>query len=271
MSASAASPSRAEILAAKKKSLELQAQHRALEEQMAALSVGNSSLTSTLERSLGRDLESVRDADALESVRDAMNHLDDIDYGEEDLLDMNFWEHGVQDPAELPKDLNFRKLKEGHAGLLFRRVAEWESAYRLLEAKFIKRALVAHDLRLAYAKKRQALKDALAGEAKSSAAVVSTKAAARVAVAKAKAAKPCGCSKGCNSGCGCRKTGFGCSLSCGCGTVCCLNPLTYDDDDAGQALLAAAQADKARVARELAAAKMAAAEAMARRAESGFD
>jgi hypothetical protein len=224
-----------------------------------------------LDASLGRDLDSVRDADALAEVRAAMDHLDDLDYDEEDLLDINFWEHDINDPEALPEDLDYKKLRKGEAGLLCQRVAEWESAYRLLEAKFIKRALLVHDLRLAYAKKRNALKDAMASVDKSSAVVVSTKAAARSAVAKAKAAKPCGCSKGCNSGCGCRKMGYSCSIACGCGTVGCLNPLTYDDNDAGRAKLAEAQATKARVARELAAAKMSIAETMARRAESGFD
>ena len=194
--AAAAPPSRAEILAAKKRTQELQAQQRALEEQMNALSVagGGAALSSTLDASLGRDLDSVRDADALAEVRAAMDHLDDLDYDEEDLLDINFWEHDINDPEALPEDLDYKKLRKGEAGLLCQRVAEWESAYRLLEAKFIKRALLVHDLCLAYAKKRNALKDAMASVDKSSAVVVFTKAAARSAVAKAKAAKPCGCS-----------------------------------------------------------------------------
>ena len=153
--AAAAPPSRAEILAAKKRTQELQAQQRALEEQMNALSVGSGgvALMSTLDASLGRDLEKVGDLDTLVQVKSAMNHLEnvEIDYDEEDMLDVDFWEHGVVPPPPIAADVDPKKLmKEA----LRTSCAEWETAFRQLEIKFIKRAIYAHDLKQLYASKR---------------------------------------------------------------------------------------------------------------------
>jgi len=116
-----------------------------------------------------------------------------------------------------------------------------------------------------YAKKRAALKEAQASSAAAAAADKKIDVAVKQAVAKAKAAKPCGCAKGCTVGCGCRKNENGCSAGCGCSTVHCLNPHTYSDDDAGRALLSAAQDVRAKTRLDETKAKL------ALRAENGME
>jgi len=247
---------RTELLAAKKKAQELAEQQRALEAQMAALAVGGA-LASTMERSLGAALEKEHDAAAFERVKEVYDDIkeSDLRYDDEDIIDTDFWDHGIAEPQE-PGD-GEKKWKK-HA-------AAWEAAYRELEVKFIKRAIFAHDLKRVYAKKRAELKAAMASSSAAAAADKKIDVAVKQAVAKAKASKPCGCAKGCTVGCGCRKGGLGCSAGCGCSLINCLNIHSYSDDDAGRAALSAAQDARAKAKLEEAKLKMAV------RAENGME
>jgi hypothetical protein len=224
---------------------------------MKKLSVGGAQL-STMERSLGNNLREVHDADAVDEILEARPKLpeDKLQYDDEDLIDVDFWEHGVKEPQAPEKDVE--KKWKTHA-------KDWEEAFRALEVKFIKRAIFAHDLKRVYAKKRAELKEAKQREEVSSSAAAAVDKKIESAVKRAKAAKSCGCKTGCPPACGCRSKGLGCSAGCDCLTVNCLNPHTYDNDDAGRAALSAAQ--DARAKQKLAEAKA----KMAQRAEDGHD
>ena len=158
----AAGMSRAEKLAAKKQAAELEAEQRALAEQLAALNVGG--LASTLEQSLDKHLQQEHDAVAFEAVKkeyDPNFKAEDLRYDDEDMLDAEFWEHGVTAPDadDLKKAIEAvpagaERLKD-IAALRAQHEKDWITAYRQLELKFIKRAIFANDLKRVFAKKRQ--------------------------------------------------------------------------------------------------------------------
>jgi len=136
-----------------------EAERQALEEQQAALSVA---MDSTLERSLRENLiiahsELLADYD---DDKEALEIINSNKYGEDDLIDAEFWETGFAEPADLPADvaeamdsgkgLNKQQTKQAKATL-----AEWKAAYFAIDEKFVARALLARELKIVFAKKRE--------------------------------------------------------------------------------------------------------------------
>lgn len=136
-----------------------EAERRALEEQQAALSVA---MDSTMERSLRENLI-IAHSDLLadyDDDKEAQEIINGNKYGEDDLIDAEFWETGIAEPADLPVDvaeamdsgkgLNKQQTKQAKAT-----VAEWKAAYFAIEEKFVARALLARELKIVFAKKRE--------------------------------------------------------------------------------------------------------------------
>lgn len=255
-SAAAKPSSRAETIARQKKEAELASQQHELQKQMdalEALKIGGVAL-GTLDGSLTKDLRLVqRDAELFDEIRQIYKDIDPVQLepDAEDILDVEFWDHGVPEPAidlapaadKASASASPDAKKKQTVKQVMTSREEWTAAYRQLEIKFIKRAIYAHDLKQAYASKRRQvrsshsarrsvscscshglscmlqLKDALAkAENHSSPADVQQKVstavtvAVKAAVAKAKASKPCGCKTSCTSAsCGCKRNGFACS------------------------------------------------------------
>jgi hypothetical protein len=139
-----------------------EAERKAMEEQMAAMDGGGAALDSTLERSLRENLALAHDeviAAVAADDKDTAEFLEKNTYGDEDLLDVEFWEAGVPAPPELSEELaeavkkggglNKKQTQQLHAAFLAA-----DAAYLAIDAKFCARALLAHELKVVFAKKR---------------------------------------------------------------------------------------------------------------------
>jgi hypothetical protein len=88
-------------------------------------------------------------------------------YAEEDLIDAEFWESGVEEPADLDQAiieaLDGEKKKGGNLIALsaidrktiLTTLLQWKAAFTALDTKFIARALLARELKVVFAKKRE--------------------------------------------------------------------------------------------------------------------
>jgi hypothetical protein len=237
-----------------------------LEEEKAA-AAGVLSV-STLDRSLLRGLQLVHDSAALKAMAGEEGDEKELMYDEEDTLDLDFWEHGINPPDPIPlqevtgEEGKFKKGSATQMAKLFNRCREWENAFFQLETKFMRRALLVHDLRRVFDMKRKEIKalQAKAAEDKMmdvapstapssdstsspSTSSPSTSSSSSVKVTT----KKCGCAKSkCGGNCGCKGKGLGCTASCDCGGPGhCLNISSYPDNDEGIKQLAQAQAERA--------------------------
>ena len=136
-----------------------EAERKALEEEQAALSVV---LDSTLERSLRENLV-IAHGEVLGELADEKDVIDLIEankYDEEDLIDAEFWESGVEEPAELDEEIadaitQGKGLSKPQAKQIYATYTKWRAAYLALDTKFIARALLARELKVVFAKKRE--------------------------------------------------------------------------------------------------------------------
>ena len=138
------------------------AEEAALTAQLAALN-NDAPLQTTLEHSLELNLEAehvVVKAELRKRKADEQ-FLADLDYDEDDLIDAEFWESGVEEPPELDTIVeNGKKLKKEDAVLLLQHCKKWIAAFRALDLKFVKRAALAHELKRVYAQKREQVSNA---------------------------------------------------------------------------------------------------------------
>jgi hypothetical protein len=235
--------SRAEEIKMRRAAARAAEEAKRLEAEAAAAGV---SLESSLERSLERNLRIVHDPSELEEQLNKFHNgwdKDVVKYDlQEELVDRDFLDHGVKEPARVKKrDFTNEdgKFKKTAGEELFRQNKEWQKAYDALEQRFIQKACLAHDLRLVFDLKRKELKVLLANQQKTKAAPVRTAAAAAAASSSSSSSstpkKKCGCKTKCSSpNCGCRRSGQGCSLTCGCGGEDgCANPMTHADTTEG--------------------------------------
>ena len=259
-----------------------EAERKALEEQLAAMNVGGQ-LDSTLERSLRANLAFAH-GELLSELADNQDAIDLIEanpYGEEDLFDAEFWESGVTEPDELDEELaaairGGKGLSKAQAQQMNATYTKWVSAYRDLDVKFIARALLARELKIAFTKKREQvryhmhcarkcclllgwltlfdalppffdalfcqLKDARAQVVQSSASAAASEKKVERAVAMVikTSSKKCGCETKCPASCGCVRSKLGCSEACGCKMDGCRNAHSYSDSPEDQEKYAAA-------------------------------
>ena len=256
-----------------------EAERKALEEQLAAMNVGGQ-LDSTLERSLRENLAFAH-GELLSELADNQDAIDLIEanpYGEEDLFDAEFWESGVTEPDELDEELaaairGGKGLSKAQAQQMNATYTKWVSAYRDLDVKFIARALLARELKIAFTKKREQvryhihcahrccfllgwltssvplllalfrqLKDARVQVVQSSASAAASekKVERAVAMVVKTSSKKCGCGTKCPASCGCVRSKLGCSEACGCKMDGCRNAHSYSDSPEDQEKYAAA-------------------------------
>ena len=179
-----------------------------------------SGLNSTLENSLRENLEKMK-------LPDHVPNDIDRDWDEEDLMDAEFWEHGVAIPEDIKVDTDNTKL-------VFQNNAAWAVAFNELEAKFERKATLLFKLKQLYAVKRKELNE-LKGKAASVNAIVAEANKIR------KNEKKCGCGTSCSRGnCTCRAGGWTCAEECGCHLKGCLNPNSYANDKESREKLEAA-------------------------------
>ena len=242
---------------------------------------------STLEQSLDRALDAASDIETFdkmaEQLKDRHPNSNELWYLEEDQITDEYWVHGVEEP-EMPEAKD-GKLSAEQAKKLYQALAAWQSAFRQLEVRFIRRAVFAADLKSVYVAQRALRKKAEKAEETASA---SAKASEKKAEALTKASevllsyadKPCRCTTQCeNRACGCKKAGKSCSSKCACKHVDCCNPSSYTDDDKGAAACGAAiakwnksqKAKGAQALKEAEAKAKSAAELVALRAENGLE
>ena len=204
-------------------------------------------LESSFDRSLERHFKIVHDPDALAEVLSRVfdDRLDEslVKYDlQEELVDRDFLDHGVEEPPQVDKKeftTEDGKFKNNSGEQLYRLCKKWQNAFDVLEERFIKKACVAHDLRLVFDRKRKENKVLSAKVTphlkKTVTAPVRTTAASSSSSSAPKSKGKCGCRTKCSSpNCGCRRSGQGCSPACGCGGEDgCANPRTYADTDEG--------------------------------------
>ena len=143
-------------------------ERRAMEAEAAQAAAGVV-LDSTLERSLRENLV-IAHGEVLGELADEKEVQDLIEgnkYGEEDLIDAEFWESGVEEPADLDEGiieaLSGKKKENGNLVALgadsrkaiLAALLQWKAAFTALDAKFIARALLARELKIVFAKKRE--------------------------------------------------------------------------------------------------------------------
>ena len=264
----------AALAKAEKEAAALRAEAAAAEEAAAS-----ECFSESLERSLEKNLN-VAHQDIVASGKAGgkdvpKEFLEEMKYDdeEEDVGDLNFWEHGVVPPkAEnehyTEEEVKMLVLNDGHGLVkvenMLSALGMWSKAFNDVTRRFGRMALSWYKLKIVYAKQRnelkeahlriQALEDSLART--KHAHIASEDRVVEVAQALRQVTKnPCGCKTFCSAAaCGCRKSKISCRDSCGCSCIDCCNPASYDKTAEGQqklheALIKNFQRGEERVAR----------------------
>jgi hypothetical protein len=249
--------------------LRVEAEERRLAAERRAQELGAIG-QSTFDQSLLRGLNRAHDPEVLkEMVGD-----DDVDaslymYDEEDLDDQEFWDHGVPIPAPFNpleytnEEGDYKKSSAATTKKLCETIKEKDAVIELLEIKYMKRALLAHDLRRVIQRKRDQIKqmekekqmekkkereeaqpsvsmqdDAESDEEDEPVERLSSAVSSRLVMSAPLTDKPCNCPKSmCSSlNCGCQKKGVAYGPACACGGAIdcnCCNRNTYPNTPAG--------------------------------------
>lgn len=206
---SAPKKTRAAVIAIAKEQAELQARIDQLNDEVPKFGSGTHELLS--------QLETIHRTDKSYDIKEFEECFEEsLKYDKIDLLDVHFWESGIEKPADDDD------------------VDKWKNAFELLDIEFAKRALLAHHMKIVYKQLRRAHLDMIASISQSDQLAASKSDQPASSKSVKITDKPCRCRTKCALTCGCKKSGRGCSQACGCGHVECRNPHSYPDDKDGR-------------------------------------